>query len=407
MFHGDSDHTGVSPDTGLTSSGSSTLALRWKVDLSKGAFASPAVAFNSTLGKSLVYIGNLKGVLTAYDGATGALVWSKRLGTTGTFFHASATVRGNVVYDALSDGTMFAVNATTGATVCSYRVADHGVIDTAPVVATPDGTNPVVYFADSGPSGDTADGGGVYAMNGVGSAAGQCTLAWEYHTFSDPPGGLPGVGSYSAPAYEVTATGTPLVVLGTTDPDDSVYAFNALTGARVWRFQTPIGTDADVGAPPTISPPGVNGFADGVVYFEGKDAWVFALDLTTGAPIWSLNTRNVGGAQPTQTSAALLGNTIYEGDSLGFHAFNATNGSVVWTNDTTGKVISSPAIAGPAGDQIMFAGTLTGAFMAFDLATGQPEFSYQTGGVLLSSPAIANNTVYIAGDDGFLYAFGE
>ena len=59
--------------------------------------------------------------------------------------------------------------------------------------------------------------------------------------------------------------------VGSKDRDDAVYALNANTGARVWRYQTSTAKLADVGAPPTISPRGRNGFADGVVYVTGKD----------------------------------------------------------------------------------------------------------------------------------------
>ena len=33
--------------------------------------------------------------------------------------------------------------------------------------------------------------------------------------------------------------------------------------------------------------PGVNGFADGVVYVPSKDGFVYALNLTTGAHLWT------------------------------------------------------------------------------------------------------------------------
>ena len=72
----------------------------------------------------------------------------------------------------------------------------------------------------------------------------------------------------------------------------------------VWRFQTQkFAQDNDVGAGPTITPPGVNGFADGVVYVAGKDRIVYALNLRTGAEIWEFSIRDdspapVGGATP-------------------------------------------------------------------------------------------------------------
>ena len=73
-------------------------------------------------------------------------------------------------------------------------------------------------------------------------------------------------------------------MFGTSNPDNAVYALNAASGARLWRFQTvQTGDDEDVGAGPTISAPGINGFTDGVVYIDGKDGVEYALDLLTGA----------------------------------------------------------------------------------------------------------------------------
>ena len=71
-----------------------------------------------------------------------------------------------------------------------------------------------------------------------------------------------------------------------------------ITGKLVWRFQTLAGTDLDVGAGITTSAPGVNGFADGVAYVDGKDGILYAIDLTTGLQIWVWNFGH-GPAAPT------------------------------------------------------------------------------------------------------------
>ncbi len=120
-----------------------------------------------------------------------------------------------------------------------------------------------------------------WAIYGPGNKHGDCAKDWEFTSFAVSPG-----DSWSSPAYGSDANGVPLLVFGSKDRDDSVYALNASTGALVWRYQTSTLEDSDVGAPPTISPPGRNGFAGGVVYVTGKDKVVYALDLTTGGLIW-------------------------------------------------------------------------------------------------------------------------
>ena len=61
----------------------------------------------------------------------------------------------------------------------------------------------------------------------------------------------------------------------------------------MWRFQTQIfAQDNDVGAGPTITPPGVNGFKDGRRLRGGKDRIFYALNLRTGAKSWQFSIRN-------------------------------------------------------------------------------------------------------------------
>lgn len=82
-------------------------------------------------------------------------------------------------------------------------------------------------------------------------------------------------GTWDPLAYAVDAGGVPLVLFGSADPDDAAYALNANTGAEVWRFQTTnMDHDYDIGSGITISPPRVNGFADGVAYVPAKDGFV-------------------------------------------------------------------------------------------------------------------------------------
>jgi len=73
-----------------------------------------------------------------------------------------------------------------------------------------------------------------------------------------PTGTLTGV--WDEPALAQNRGGTWEVVFGTSNPDQSVYALNAVNGLRLWRFRTlNNGPDEDVGAGPTIGLPGSNG----------------------------------------------------------------------------------------------------------------------------------------------------
>jgi outer membrane protein assembly factor BamB len=402
MFHHDASHSGVSADTTISATQSSSLGVDWVANTGSQVYTSPAVANNTTLGKTLVFVGNQSGTMSAYDANTGSRIWYFKVGAS---IQSSPAVDGNVLYFGASDHYLYALNAATGQQICRFQSA--GVISSSPVIANPDGTGKVVYFGDNGLTGSD-DGGNVWAVNAVDpNAATDCSLKWQFNGFNNA---LTGV--WSPPAFGVDKAGEPLIVFGTGDPDDTVVAVDAVTGAKVWQYQAPQGTDTDVGAGPTISAPGVNGFADGEVYISSKYREVYALDLATGALNWKFSIRNdspaAGGA--TRSTAALLGNDLYVGYGAGVYDLNATTGAKVWKtedfNPSTPEVISSPAIGGPANDRFLVVGDMGGTVRAYNMS-GHQTWSYGTGAgnFIYSSPAIANGHVYIASSNGLLYAF--
>ena len=317
------------------------------------------------------------------------------------------------MYFGVGDYHEYAVNATTGAFICQ-SVSVGGHIASSAVVANPDGLGNVVYFGDSGPSGvgppTGSDGGHVWAMNAVGSPAGQCTTKWSFDNFGSPAGSQTGIsGVYSAITFARLVDNTPVVVFGSTDPDNSIYAVNATTGLILWRFQTVGGIDADIGAPATVSAPGVNGFVDGAVYETAKSAVTYALNLRTGLPNWSFDIRanlGSGAGNPTQSGATLVGNAVYLGDGKGLFSLNATSGTLLWQSPATPGIVSSPSVSGTTGDQVLFAGDIQGGVHAFSLATGASLFQYSTGSLIFFSAAVSNGQIYISSSNGNLYTFG-
>ncbi|MGA7988535.1 MAG: PQQ-binding-like beta-propeller repeat protein [Candidatus Dormiibacterota bacterium] len=424
----DGNHTGVSAERILTAA--TTYRLHWAVNTgATKAYSSPAVAYNATLGVSLVYVGNQSGDFDAFNATTGALVWQYKIAkTTGLSkeIEPSPAVSGNTVYFGDGDYHEYALNATTGALVCR-SASFGGIISSSPVIGNPAGHGPVVYFGDAGVSGAAAvqDGGHLWAMYGVGNTDGAaCATKWMFDAFGSPAGSQTGkAGVYSSPSYTTLSTGVPVVVVGSTDNDDAIYEFNANTGAALWRFQTLTGVDADVGAPPTIGVPGTIGakgsatYTDGVVYDTGKSAVTYALDLRTGAQIWDFTIRTtIHHGNPAQSGAALVGGYIYLGYGLGVFSLNAATGALnpawvsgphVGTSPATTGVVSSPAVSGPPGNQVLFVGDVTGDILAFSLATGKTLFTDATGELIFSSAAVSTGQFFISGGgNGDLYAFG-
>jgi outer membrane protein assembly factor BamB len=394
MFRDNPAHTGVSAETAISTTTASSLAQTWTAKLGTTSDTSPAVVKNATLGKALVYAG-ANNHFYAYPAGGGAAAWTYKLPA--GVVETSPAVFGGVVYIGSTAGTLYALNATTGALMCSYKAG--GPILASPV-AVESATGPVVYDGTIPGNGAV---GAEFAMHGPGSTAGNCTQAWKFTSFAVTPG-----GTWSSPAYATDARGVPLVVFGSKDTDDAVYALNARTGARVWRYRTSSASLADVGAAPVISTPGRSGFASGVVYVVGKDKSVYALNLTTGGLIWKYTLQ--GGGNPTGSSgdvggAALLGNRLYVPSDKGMYALNAVTGTLIWHVLTTSTFYASPAITGPAGRMVLVDADNEGRLWVLNQATGATLWEQKPAYAFWASPTVSQGHLYVAGLDGVLRSF--
>ena len=239
-----------------------------------------------------------------------------------------------------------------------------------------------------------------WAIYGPGNTHGSCTVDWAFDGWT-----IFHTGTWSPPAYGTNANGIPVLVFGSDDPDNSVYALNANTGALLWTYRTNrTQADDDVGASPTISAPGVNGFADGVAYITGKDKITYAFDLTTGALIWKHAL--VRGTAGDVSGTALVGNAIYLGSDTGVYALNASTGALVWHVIANRAFYASPAVVGPPGEQVLITAGINGHIFALDLATGKTLWTQTADSAgIWSSPAVSQNTIYITGKDGQLLSF--
>lgn len=404
-FGHDPLHSGVSPDSAIGASTAPGLAVLWSQSLgTANDQPSPAVAYDASLKQTLVYDATYAGRVSAFNATTGALVWHRQIGTN---VYSSPAVYGNTVYFGDNNGALEALNAATGAVQCTFTLpvvppsTAPGKIFSSPVVGNVDGTGPTVFFGDA----NIEAGGHVWAVTGFGNTAGNCQEKWAYDTWANKgkTGAMTGV--WGEPALAQEQDGIWAVVVGSSNPDDSVYAVNAVTGARLWHFRTVTsGTDEDVGAGPAISAPGGNGFADGVVYVEGKDGIEYALNLRTGQEIWSF-TLGPGSADAISVAeAALTGDTLVTAYAGSVFALNATTGAQVWETTLGGTIQASPAVSGGPGDQAVFAGDLDGHEYGLSLADGTQLFSVATKGKVIDSTAVADGTIYFAGG-GKLYAY--
>ena len=210
--------TGVSLDPSINATNASTLGVRWMTYTGSEILSSPVVAWNAAVQKTLVFVGNDAGYLTAYDQTTGIPVWSVNLGGS---VRSTSLVSGPYLWTApTAGGRAYKLNAATGATVCSAPIQNTTgeTVDASPVMATPPGGQPTVYFAEN----DTGDSNGpVTAIN-----AANCSV--DFPSVPEPKPGVGGVWDFLS--YGVSQTGEGLVFFGTADPDGAVYAIDAATG---------------------------------------------------------------------------------------------------------------------------------------------------------------------------------
>ena len=169
-----------------------------------------------------------------------------------------------------------------------------------------------------------------------------------------------------------------------------VIAFASGFGRIRWR--TTIG--------PTESSPLV---ANGRVYVADWRGTVYALDEKTGKVRWTFRT----GGQ-VKGAVALSGNRLYVGAyDHRLYALNANTGKLLWRAQAqrrfgkSGTFYSTPAVAYGR----VYIGATDGKVYSFGATSGKLVWSHDTGGFVYSSPAVWNKTVYAGSYDDHLYAF--
>lgn len=345
----DPEGTGHNPyENVITPSNVGSLELAWSVKTEGSLFSTPVVV------DGVVYVAGHVGVtgngkVYAYDAATGDLVWSQ----TGSGQPPSdlAVADGKVYVSFLQAHTLRAYDALSGDFLWSV-----GGPTEAPTVV--DG---VVYAADH-----------LRSLWAIDAQTGR--KLWVAHA---PLGGY---GFGLAVANEMVYVGGSQVVGAS-----PVYAYDAATGALVWRTKTGGAIDPT----PTV--------ASGTVYVGSGDSLLYALDAETGHVKW---TADSGGSEVS--SAAAANGTVYVGSADGnVYSFDAETGDELWVSPTEGSVTDSQATIVVKG--VVYVGSANIEY-AFDAITGERLWSYEMGGSARKQ-SVVDGALYVTSHDDFLYAF--
>lgn len=331
-------HSNFNPhENVLDASNVAGLTVLWKAPT--GATFSSA-----TLADGVVYVTSAGIDLYAFDAQTGAQLWEVAPGgTESPIMYSTPAVANGVVYVGSEDDNVYALNAETGAAL--WKAATTGSITSSPVV-----DHGTVYVGSRGKS--------VYAFN---AATGE--QLWQTNV---------GGGVVASPAV---AGG--VVYAGAVD--ENLHALNASTGVQLWA--APMGNDSQ-------SSPSV---ANGVVYV-GTSGGVLAFNAT-GTQLWAVSTGN-------NAYTAVAGGVVYVASGDDLFALDGTTGAQLWEVNTNNIVDAAPAVA----NGVVYSGTGNDVY-AFDASTGATLWNAVTGNSVPGTPAVANGMVFAPSGDHNLYAF--
>jgi outer membrane protein assembly factor BamB len=349
--------------------------------------SSPVVEYDQQLATTVVYQGNEAGGFTAFDAATGAILWSDDLGSAVT--STPLVADGDVWVTRSFSPVLYKLDAATGAILCQSAPLQ-SINYATPTIGTPPGGKETVFVGENGIAPD----GPVYAIS-----AADCSTEWKFLNFNTS------AGSWDPYSYAVDARGTGLLLFGSDNPDATVYAVDAVTGKKVWSYKTQNTAEGDVGTGASVTPPGVNGFADGAVYISNNGGYTYALDLTTGAPYWRFDYASYLGSKPGRGTAAVLGNHVIIPGPTGVLCLDAVTGSPVWNWVGPAPSDSAAAVVGPTGQQVVAVTDLSGNLDVLDAATGALVYQHPTGGYAVTSVAESEGNFYVSSGAGFLYDF--
>ncbi len=312
-------------------------------------------------------------------------LWASQVG--GGLLYASPVVCNGRVYIGSGDGRMYAFDAATGATLwvgpqqslffLDSAAASHGLVFASSLYSTF-----LAYKADTGEIAWTSQLRDVRAsptLHGrtlyVGSFDGRLAAL-------DAETGAP---KWSTNAECCIFDQAPVVDGGRVfqmRTDDTLTAYDAQSGEQLW-------------SKPAFAT-GTQAAAYGMVFFTDFPN-VVALDAATGEEVW--RALGAGSAAPVVANRHVF---VIQATLM---ALDAATGAVAW--EAPAASIWGPSVA----NGVVYASSLNGEWDAFDERSGALLWSVTSGSgcggtCTNSTPVIANGTLYLAGPDNYLRAYG-
>jgi len=202
------------------------------------------------------------------------------------------------------------------------------------------------------------------------------------------------MSSMSIPIYGETAVYGELVYVG--GYDGKVYAYTTESGALRWVYPRSGNLGAVILGGTVVS--------QDVLYFCTFSGVVYALDAETGDEIWNYDIDEDVWATP-----AVSGDTLYIGTfDKNIYALDINTGQPKWAEpfQTGGPVLATPAV----NDGVVYAASFDRHVYALDSASGQQIWQYPDNGSddtpskwFWADPILSNGSIYAANMDGKMY----
>lgn len=187
--------------------------------------------------------------------------------------------------------------------------------------------------------------------------------------------------------------------LGQGLPQGAITCLDGNTGDVVWRYDVPdvdgngqrICANGGVSARPTV--------AGNAMLFGEQCGQLIALDIETGGVIWNL-----------ETNSAFDSSVIVDGEiayvcarAATCFAFRVADGSIVWTANVFGSVVTDPVLSGNDLLVLHIGGTL----LRLDKSTGAVlgEVRSTDDGAVLSTAPVLRGGLIFSGGGTFFYGF--
>ncbi len=342
-----------------------------------GSGKKQRLAASPVVGGGKLYAMGTDGVVSAFDAASGARLWSQSFTVKGdassSVYGGGASYADGKIFVTTGVGEVASLDAATGKQL--WKVKPAGPLRGSPTIAF--GSVYVMTIDNQVVSLNAAD--GVLQWNETGAT------------------GQTGVFGVAAPA-----AGQGTVITGYSTGELVAYRYE--NGRQLWAdalartsLSTSVGVLTDIDADPIID--------RGRVFALGQGGRMAAYELVSGQRIWELNLAGI-------STPAVAGDWIFTlTDDAKLLCIARSNGKVRWVQQLTRwhkeeKKSGAVFWTGPvlAGDRLWFANS-DGQMYSANVTDGAPQMVADVGSPITLAPIVAGSTLYVLDDSGKITAF--